>query len=135
MDKPKHAAIDELIAAFYAAFDNRGAQLPTTAEVRRMFLPNGRVTRVSPDGVESWTVDEFIAPRLTMLKNGTLVDFHEWEIEAETTVLGNIANRQSRYGKAGTLHGAPYCGEGRKFVQLCRVGDHWQIISVLWEDL
>ena len=135
MDEPKHVGIDELIAAFYAAFDNRGARLPTMAEVRRVFLPDGRVTRVSLDGVDSWAVDEFIVPRITMLTDGTLVDFHEWEVEAETTVLGNIASRQSRYRKAGTLHGAPYGGEGRKFMQLCRVGDHWRIISVLWEDL
>lgn len=135
MDESKHIDIDALIAAFYAAFDNRGARRPTVADVRRMFLPDGRVTRVSPAGVESWTVDQFIAPRITMLTNGTLVDFHEWEVDAETTVFGDIANRRSFYRKAGTLHGAPYGGEGRKFVQLVRVEGRWLINSVLWEDL
>ena len=129
------AGIDDLIASFYAAFDNRGGRLPTMADVQRMFLPGGIVTRVTRDGIESWSVDDFIAPRVTMLTDGTLTAFHEWEVEAETTVLGNIASRQSRYGKEGTLRGAPYRGEGRKILQLCRVGDHWRIVSVLWEDL
>jgi hypothetical protein len=69
-----------------------------------------------------------------MLADGTLVDFHEWEIEAETTVLGAIASRRSRYGKSGTLDGAPYAGGGRKFIQLCRTEGGWRIVSILWED-
>lgn len=127
--------IDALIAAFYGAFDNRGDRAPATASLRDMFTADGRVVRVSAGGVESWNVDEFIAPREAMLTNGTLVDFHEWEIECATTVFDNIACRQSRYRKAGTLNGAPWTGEGRKLIQLCRDGGRWLIASVLWEDL
>lgn len=126
--------IDELVAAFYAAFDNRGSRVPAEGELRNMFSGDARITRVSPERVETWTVDEFIAPRVAMLMDGTLTEFHEWETHASTTVAHDAAIRRSHYGKAGTLHGAPYVGQGNKSIQLCRAGDRWLITSVRWED-
>jgi len=129
-------AIDALIAAFYAAYDNRGGKPPATAALRGLFTPEGRVTRVSAGDVANWDVDAFIAPREAMLTDGTLVEFHEWETEAVTEVFDNIASRTSHYAKAGTLNGAPYAGEGCKFIQLVRGPDRrWRINSVLWEDV
>jgi hypothetical protein len=100
-----------------------------------MFLPNARVTRVCAGQMESWSVDEFIAPRAAMLMDGTLVKFHEWEIEGATTIFGNIAEHRSQYRKSGHLRGDPYVGEGRKFISLCRLAGCWRIVSILWEDL
>jgi hypothetical protein len=137
-------SIDTLIAAFYSAFDNRArprvdngdtGSVRWAAELRAMFIAEGRVTRMSPTAVETWNVDDFITPRIVMLSDGTLTNFHEWEIEGATTVLGRIASRQSRYRKSGRLKGEPYSGEGRKLIQLCRVEERWLIVSVLWEDL
>lgn len=128
------AEIDSVIAAFYAAFDNRGSRIAATARLRALFGAEARITRLSPDGVVSWDVDEFIAPRAAMLTDGTLVEFHEWETEGRTTIAGNIASRQSRYEKSGRLNGAPYAGGGHKFIQLFRAHDRWKISAVLWED-
>jgi hypothetical protein len=127
--------IDEAIRTFYAAFDNRGGRTPAVAALREVFLEHGQVTRVSAEGAETWDLEAFIAPREAMLTDGTLVDFHEWEVEAETVVLGAIANRMSRYRKAGVLNAAAYGGEGRKLIQLCRVAGRWRIAAVLWQDL
>jgi len=132
---PDQAAIDAVIAAFYAAFDNRDGRAPATSALRGLFTPEARVVRVSAEGVASWDLEAFIAPREAMLGDGTLLDFHEWETDAATQVSGNIASRTSRYRKAGTLNGAPYVGEGRKFIQLARGADaRWRITAVLWED-
>jgi hypothetical protein len=127
--------IDALIAAFYAAFDNRGGRAPATATLRELFLPEGRITRVSAGGAASWDLDAFIAPREAMLTGGALTDFHEWETEGVTEVLGAIAVRRSHYRKQGRQAGAPYAGEGRKLISLCRTDGRWRIVSVVWEDL
>ena len=84
--------------------------------------------------VESWTPDAFIAPRIAMLSDGTLTDFHEWETQARTSVLDRIASRWSRYEKQGLLDGADYRGGGQKFIQLYRAGDRWLIGAILWQD-
>lgn len=128
------STIDEVIAAFYAAFDNRGGRQLAADTLRALFISAARITRVSAAGVESWTVEEFIAPRAAMLSDGTLTEFHEWEIDAWTTALDHIASRHSFYEKSGTMRGQSYAGRGRKFIQLCRVDDAWRITAVLWED-
>lgn len=127
--------IEALIAAFYAAFDNRGSQSPAIAELRAMFSGNATITRVSPERVDTWDTDAFIAPRAVMLSDGTLTEFHEWEVDAHTTVFDNIASRRSHYQKAALLNGAQYGGQGRKFIQLYKSADRWLISSILWEDV
>lgn len=127
--------IERLIAAFYAAFDNRGSRPPAIAELRAMFTAQATITRLTPDRIETWTTDAFIAPRAAMLSNGTLTEFHEWEVDGQTTAFDSIASHCSHYRKAGMLNGAPYGGEGRKFIQLCRIDDRWLISSILWQDV
>ena len=127
--------IDTLIARFYAAFDNREGKKINIPDLRDMFLPEARITRVATGKAETWSVEEFITPRAAMLADGTLVDFHEWEIEASTTIFNNIAERHSRYRKSGQLRGEPYSGEGRKFILLCHIEGRCRIVSILWEDL
>jgi hypothetical protein len=129
------AEIDALIRRYYAAFDNRDGRVPDLGELRSLFAVGACITRVSSTAVDFWTVDEFITPRIDWLTKGTLSDFHEWETRARTTVLGDIASRESWYCKAGTSDGAPFAGEGRKFIQLYRTAERWLIASVLWQDL
>ncbi|MEO5867622.1 MAG: hypothetical protein ABIS14_06570 [Sphingomonas sp.] len=126
--------IDALIAAFYAAFDNRTAP-PVGDRLRGMFATGARVTRKSASGLDTWDVEAFIAPRIAMLSDGSLTDFHEWETEASTELAGSIASRFSEYSKAGMASGTPVRGSGRKFIQLVKAADRWRIVSVLWEDL
>lgn len=129
------AEIDALIAAFYAAFDNRGGRAPALNDLRAMFSAEATITRVSPPSADTWSPEDFITPREVMLSDGTLTEFHEWEIEASTTVFDNIASRRSIYEKQGLFNGEPYGGGGRKFIQMCRTGDDWRISSILWEDI
>lgn len=135
LSTPHQSEIDRLIARFYCAFDNREGRTIATAELREMFLPNARVTRLAAGQMDSWSVDEFIAPRQAMLTDGTLVDFHEWEIEGATTIFGSIAEHRSRYRKSGQMRGESYVGEGRKIILLCQLEARWRIVAVLWEDL
>lgn len=128
-------AINRLIARFYAAFDNRERRVLDMTELREMFLPKATVTRVAAGQTDSWSVEEFIAPRVAILTDGTLVNFHEWEVEGATTIFGNIAEHRSQYRKSGHQRGEPYVGEGRKFILLCQLEGTWRIVSVLWEDL
>jgi hypothetical protein len=117
--------IDELIAAFYAAFDNREGRVPDGAALVALFAPEARVTHVG-ETVSTWTPEEFVAPRIRILTDGTLTDFHEWETSSRTDVFGDIATRWSTYEKPG--------GGGTKLFQLRREGERWLIGSLLWQD-
>lgn len=135
MSQEQQSQIDDLIRRYYAAFDNRSNRAIGVDELRRIFMTDARVTRVVAGQVDSWTVEQFISPREAMLTDGTLLDFHEWEVEGVTDIFADIAQRRSRYRKSGKLRGQPYSGEGYKLIQLCRSQGQWRIISVLWEDV
>jgi hypothetical protein len=123
-----------LVSAFYAAFDNRASRSPAGDELRALFGAAATITRVTGDQVASWSPEAFIAPRIAMLTDGTLTQFHEWETDSRTAVIGSIASRWSTYEKEGKLNGADYRGGGHKFIQLARTRGRWLISSILWED-
>jgi hypothetical protein len=126
--------IEALTAAFYAAFDNRGDRTPTADALLAVFSDEATITRVANDGVESWEPEAFVSPRIAMLTDGTLAEFHEWETTSRTVVSENIASRWSTYEKEWQVDGAVQRGGGQKFIQLHRRRGRWLISSILWED-
>jgi hypothetical protein len=55
-----------------------------------------------------YDVDGFIAPRRTLLTGGTLQEFRQWEVSGRTDVPGDVAQRFSRYAKAGVQGQTPF---------------------------
>jgi len=126
--------IDALARAFYSAFDNRNGRIPAAGAVTSCLHPCAGIAKWTPEGFEVMDPESFAAPRIALLTSGELRDFHEWETSADTTILGDIACRQSTYSKEGTWAGQPYRGGGSKFFQLIRENGHWKIMSVVWQD-
>ncbi|TZF84257.1 DUF4440 domain-containing protein [Cognatilysobacter lacus] len=128
------AAIDALVAAFYAMFDNRNGASPLLATPEHVFLPDALIVRRDGDRVACMHLDGFIGPRRAWLSDGTLSGFHEWETASRTAVAGDIATRLSAYRKQGLRDGTAFDGEGAKSLQLVRAPAGWRIASVLWQD-
>jgi hypothetical protein len=126
--------IDKLISAFFSAFDNREGTEPDVAAVVGCFAEKAVIARSAGVETQLYTATEFAAPRIELLKSGTLVDFHEAETSATTNIAGNIAVRTSRYRKAGLLNGSSYAGAGTKFFQLVALASGWRILSLAWID-
>ena len=120
--------LEAVVAAFYAAFDNRGSRGPDAQELLALFGPEATVTRVAGADVETWSAQQFVAPRIAILTDGTLTEFHEWETESRTFVSGSIAARWSTYEKES----AASRGGGQKVIHLRRAGGSWVISSLLW---
>ncbi|MBS0380770.1 MAG: DUF4440 domain-containing protein [Proteobacteria bacterium] len=126
--------IDTLIQRFFSVFDNRGDTKPRVADLLDCFTAKATIVRQDRGATELYTVLEFAAPRIKLLTEGTLVQFHEWEESSSTQVFGGIAARVSRYGKAGILNGNDYSGSGTKCFQLVDAGTGWRISSLAWVD-
>lgn len=128
------AEIDALVRRFFSAFSNRHA-LSKVASVPSMFLPDAVVSILKPsDVVERLGVPDFVSPRAALLHGGRLTDFAEEEVEARTEVVGALAQRSSRYRKAGQLDGARFEGAGNKLFQLVMTRRGWRIAALAWED-
>lgn len=129
------ASIDELIAAFYATFDNREGRPIAAERLRACFAEGATITRVSAGHAERWNPDDFIAPREALLSGGVIVGFSEWEVGCRMFADGErIAARASSYAKSGIMDGVPFVGSGRKLFQLVKPHDRWLIASIVWED-
>jgi len=127
-------SIDEVIGRFFAAFDNRDERVPTNESFDSIFAPNSVVASHSSSSVSICTVQEFARPRIELLLSGRLLNFFEWETEANNVVIGSLAVRRSRYSKSGLLDGRPYAGSGTKFFQLALLERSWRIVALSWAD-
>ena len=128
------SAIDKLARKFFAAFDNRAGAIVDLNALREMFVPEAVIVRNSSAGADVMSVSRFLEPRQVILSDGSLVDFHEWEVDASTYVSDGIACRTLQYEKAGSLNGVPFHGRGTKSMHFVRIDGQWRITSIIWQD-
>ena len=134
MRDSNHAEIDELVAAFFGAFDNRNGRIPDHGRLARLFAEQAVVAVHREGTCLLRTPQEFIAPRIALLESGELTCFHEWEESSTTQVHDSLAVRTSRYAKSGFRNGSPLTGAGTKFFQFAKLPDGWKIVALSWID-
>ena len=128
------AELDRLMDVFVGAFTNIGGRRPDLGVIRDVFVPQGRIIANVGDEPVLYDLDGFIAPRQTMLTDGTLTEFSEWEVAERTEVFGSVAHRFSEYRKSGYHHGEWFEGHGHKTTQFLRTPAGWRMCSLAWDD-
>lgn len=127
-------AIADIVRTFFAAFTSGPESAARLDALRAVFLPGAVIVRTCGLTPAVYDVDAFLAPRQALLTDGTLVDFHEWELSGRTDVFGDIAQHFCSYAKEGVQDGAPFTGRGRKTIQLVRTRGGWRICAAAWDD-
>jgi hypothetical protein len=128
------AAIDLLVARFFAVFDNRGGRSSSASEFAALFTPSALIATHTGGSPHVAGPLAFVEPRIALLTSGALVDFHEWETESQTEIVGSLGVRRSRYAKQGVREGKPFDGAGTKFFHFARQNDAWRIAFASWVD-
>ncbi len=126
--------IDDLIQKFFAIFDNKNNHQHDWDLIYRICIPETTIIRKNGFGQTVYDLKNFIEPRKIILSDGTLTEFEEFEIEEQTIINTNIAQRRSRYQKNGYLENQFFSELGTKFFNLVRTEKGWKISAVLWED-
>lgn len=126
--------IDRLAALFFKAFTNHAPHQPNWESLYHCCLPEVRIVKKTAEEEEIYDLQGFLEPRKRLFDEGTLTDFKEYETEAHTEIVGNIAQRRSQYRKSGVLHGKAFEGGGHKMFQWVRTREGWKISALLWED-
>lgn len=127
-------ALDALTGRLYRAFRNAGGIAPAVDTLYEVFLPDARIVKAVSTVPETMSLQAFVESRRTVLTDGTLIDFDEWEIDQRTVVLGHLASRWSLYRKIGRKDGVAFDLRGFKSLQCVRVGDDWKIAALAWDD-
>jgi hypothetical protein len=130
---PDKAAIDALIASFFGAFTNAAGAEADVDVVYRLFVAGALIVKGGADQ-QVYDLAGFVEPRRTLLRSGELTGFVERETWERTEIFGDIAQRSSRYHKAGILDGKRFEGRGRKSFQLLRTADGWRLTALSWSD-
>lgn len=133
-DQSGRTEIDALVSAFFAVFDNREGRVPKLESLASLFAEGAVIAQDRGSGCEVYMVDNFAEPRIALLTSGALINFHEWETDAQTAIKGNVATRASRYQKQGLLESKLYAGTGSKFFQFGRFTNGWRITAIAWTD-
>ena len=133
-DVDDRRAIEALVRAFFAVFDNRGGRRPRLGELHELCVAECVITKSELSGLTVMGLEAFIAPRAELLSGGRLVEFFEEEVAGRTEQFGGIAQRISVYRKSGVLDGVAFAARGVKTMQLVRTADGWRISAVAWED-
>ena len=128
------AAIDSLVACFFAVFDNRSGRTPSASDFEALFTPSALIATHTGGMPQVAAPLAFVEPRITLLTSGALVDFHEWETQSQTEILGSLGVRRSRYSKQGLLDGKPFQGAGTKYFNFAKLSHAWRIVFVSWID-
>lgn len=103
-------------------------------DLRAVVLPGAVVVRTCGAEPRLDDLESFLAPRRTILTDGTLTDFSEHAGQGRLDVFGDVAHWFGRYAKDGVMDGRSVPGAGMKSVQLVRTAEGWRISAMAWDD-
>ena len=133
-EQADRAEIAEIVRTYFDAFTSGPGCEERMAALRATLLPEAVIVRTGGGEPAVYDVDGFIAPRQKILTDGTLKDFHEWELSGHTELFGDIAHHFCSYAKEGVQAGEPFTGRGMKTLQLVRTAAGWRISASAWDD-
>lgn len=128
------STLDEITRIFYTLFNNKDGQIPPVEKVHELFIPEGIIIKNTEASPVIYNLAQFIAPRIKLLTDGSLLEFSEEEVAARTEIFGNIAHRFSTYYKSGILNGKKFETYGMKTIQFINTPGGWKISSLAWDD-
>ena len=126
--------IDTIVKNFFDIFTNTHYKQPDCTIINTVCIPETIIIKKKDATEEIYNLNSFIEPRRKILTDGTLINFEETETEEETRIIGNIAQRFSKYQKSGYLNGTYFKEHGNKFFQFIKTNKEWKITSLIWED-
>lgn len=126
--------IDQLTKTFFSVFTNVNSQKPDWEILYKICIPETIIIKKERERETIYNLDAFVEPRKKILADGTLNNFEEKEISAQTLIGNNIAQRFSYYEKSGVFNHAPYSGKGHKIFQFLNTSSGWKINAISWED-
>jgi len=85
--------------AFFRAVSFQPGEKPDYQRIHGLFIDGGLLIKNSDPSPQISTVEQFIAPRQSLVDSGALTSFEEAEIAHRTDIFGRIAHRLSSYRK------------------------------------
>lgn len=128
------ADLDRLTAEFFRAVSFEAGEVPKYELLHTLFIASGLLIKNTAATPEIASIEQFIEPRLAMVRAGQLTRFREAELSATTHIFGNVAHRFSAYEKSGVLNGAAFDARGMISTQFISTPEGWRMSAMAWDD-
>lgn len=120
--------------AMYEVISFSEGSEPDWERMAHVFLPDARLTRITPEAVDSYDLASFRTMASEMLEKGVYTAFHEAEVARKADVCGAVAHVLSAY-ETKTRPGATTClSRGVNSVQLLWDRGRWRVLSLFWDE-
>jgi hypothetical protein len=133
-DAEDKMAIDLLVRDFFMLFSVPAGIKADLSAIYKLFIPEGIIIKNVGEQFETYTLQQFIAPREELFDSGTLKDFKEEELFEKTDIFGNIAQRLCLYKKTGLMNGTFFQTHGVKSLQFVKTVSGWRLSALIWDD-
>ena len=124
-------AIDRIMKALYESISGADDSERDWDLSLSLFHPDARVSpNSSADRARAVVTEEAFQaearPRIAELA------FHEWEVDRDMVIDGDVASIRSRYQAAETPRGEPVIKQGTNHLLLIREDGNWKIMAIAW---
>lgn len=126
--------INQITTNFFSLFTNTKQRKPKIEDIFNICFTEAIIIKKNNEKEVWFNIDSFINPRKKILTDASLTEFEEYEVFEETRIVGNLAQRFSKYQKKGYINGSYFEGTGNKFFQYVKTVKGWKISSIIWED-
>ena len=126
--------LNQLLKALYDCISFPEGGEPGWARMNAIFHPKARLTRITPEGIEHFDLENFKAMALEMLNIGVYTSFVESEIARRQHVFGSVAHVLSAYEVRRSIDAKACLARGVNSIQLLWSGFAWQVLSLLWDE-
>ena len=107
---------------------------PDWERMRTVFMPNARLTRITPEGVDYFDIQTFEEMAMEMLDRGVYTSFFESEVARRTELFDDLAHVLSVYETRRSPDAQSCLARGVNSIQLLWNGKVWRVLSLLWAD-
>ncbi|WP_373073352.1 hypothetical protein [Zeaxanthinibacter enoshimensis] len=106
---------------------------PDFRVIKDQFTINARLGYIREDSLILKDSNDYFDTMEGMLSENKVEYLKEWEIQGETKLFGNIAQRTSLYGVHFNTKDS-LAEKGIINFQLVKIKDQWKILSMIWES-
>ena len=130
----KYELLHQTIRSLYEVISFAEGDEPDWEEMKNVFLPNARFTRITPEGVEHFDLATFQAMAQEMLDRGMYTSFYEYEIARKVDNFGSMAHVLSAYETKRNAAAVGFLARGLNSIQFLWSGESWRVLSLLWDE-
>ncbi len=123
-------SINKISKSFFGLFTNTNKEQPNWNLLNDICIPEILLISKTEATHTVYNLITFIEPRQKILTDGTLTEFEENEMQEETTIIENIAQRYSTYQKSGILNGNLFKKKDTNFYSLSKQKVYGKLVQL-----